>query len=325
MGEQLFLERFLWFHDQVCRKRYPNATKLSEEFEISSKTAQRSIEYFRDRLQVPLQFDRSQKGYLYTDPTFQLPGTRISEKELLALLISQKLISEASTGTLGDELKHISKRLNLLLTDKLSGYASPEDVFSFRWKAITPTDPQIFMTVTSALLQRNLLTFCYQPPTLNSGEIRTVEPHHMVNYMGNWYLIAFCHLRNDWRNFLLGRMTECQRKTKDFETRSQNLWQPYLLDTFGIFQSKENFDVKLRFTPQRSLLVKNEMWHEKQTVCVDDHGSLYMTVPTSHEAEIMMEILKHGSQVEVLEPEWLRNKVVKEIKESLKNYEKNCH
>lgn len=320
MGEQIFLERFIWFDDQVRRMHYPNTAKLSEECEISPKTAQRSIDYFRDRLQAPLQYDYHKKGYIYTDPTFQLPGTRISEKELLALLISQKLISEASTGTLGDELKHISKRLNLLFTDKLSGYASPEDVFSFRWKAITPTDPQIFMTVTSALLQRNLLTFCYQTPTLNSGEIRTVEPHHMVNYMGNWYLIAFCHLRNDWRNFLLGRMTECQRRTKAFETRPQDQWQPYLLDTFGIFQSKDNFNVKLRFTPTRYLLVKNELWHEKQTAYIDDKGFYCLTIPASHEAEIMMEILKHGSQVEVLEPEWLQKKIVREIRESLENY-----
>ena len=34
----------------------------------------------------------------------------------------------------------------------------------------------------------------------------------------------------------------------------------------------------------------------------------------------MMEILKHGSQVEVLEPKWLRDKVVKEIKAAVKIY-----
>ena len=44
------------------------------------------------------------------------------------------------------------------------------------------------------------------------------------------------------------------------------------------------------------------------------------TNPASHEAEIMMEILKHGSHVEVLEPEWLREKVVKEMKEAVNKY-----
>ncbi len=322
MGDQIFLERFLWFDDQIHRNRYPNTTSLSEEFEISPKTAQRSIDYFRDRLLAPLEYNYLNKGYVYSDPTFQLPGTHISEKELLALLISQKLISEASAGTLGEELTHISKRLNLLLTDKLSGYANPKDVFSFRWKTITPTDPQHFMIITSALLQRKLLTFCYQTPTLNSHEIRTVEPHHMVNYMGNWHLIAFCHLRNAWRYFLLGRMTECQKLTETFLPRHHDQWQPGLLDTFGIFQGQEKFDVKLRFTSTRSLMIKNEIWHENQTASVDDEGFYYLTIPASHEAEIMMEILKHGSHVEVLEPEWLREKIAREIRDAQRIYDK---
>jgi len=94
MGDQLFLERFIWFDSKVRGNRYPNAFKLAEEFEVSQKTAQRSIEYFRDRLLAPLQYDYAKRGYFYEDPDFQLPLTRISEEELLALLISRKLISK---------------------------------------------------------------------------------------------------------------------------------------------------------------------------------------------------------------------------------------
>ena len=58
---------------------------MGEHFEIAPKTAQRSIDHFRDRLQAPFEYDQSRKGYYYTDPTFQLPVIRISEGELLAL------------------------------------------------------------------------------------------------------------------------------------------------------------------------------------------------------------------------------------------------
>lgn len=112
-------------------------------------------------------------------------------------------------------------------------------------------------------------------------------------------------------------------KTRTFETRPKNQWQPDLLDTLGIFQGREKFDVKLRFTPTRSIVVKNEMWHENQRAYVDDQGFYNLTIPASNETEVMMEILKHGSQVEVLEPAWLRKKVAIEIRESLKNYEEH--
>ena len=179
MADQLFLERFVWFDNEIRRQRYPNASNLADQFEITIKTAQRSIEYFRDRLLVPLEYDFFKKGYHYTDPAFQLPVTRISEEELLALLISQKLITEASAGSLGDELGRVSKRLGSLLAANLPGKAHPEDAFSFRWKNINRADPQIFKVVTSALLQGRLLTFSYQPPSKEIGIQRTVEPHHM--------------------------------------------------------------------------------------------------------------------------------------------------
>lgn len=143
----------------------------------------------------------------------------------------------------------------------------------------------------------------------------------MVNYMGNWHLIAYCHLRREWRDFLLGRMTNCHMTATPFQIRPKDAWQPLLQDTFGIFQGKRKFNVVLRFTPERSRWVKDEVWHEAQSEVVEADGALIRTLPASHEAEIMMEILKHGSQVEVLEPDWLREMVREEIRASAKNYQ----
>jgi len=321
MGDQLYLERFVWFDNEARRERYPNASKLGVHFEIAPKTAQRSIDHFRDRLQAPLEYDLSHKGYYYTDPTFQLPVIRISEEELLALLISRKLITEASAGSLADELGSVSQRLGSLLAANLPGRAKPEDAFSFRWKNISPTDPQTFKIVTSALLQGKLLTFCYYSPTSSKCTMRSVEPHHMVNYMGNWHLISYCHLRNDWRDFVLGRMTLCSVEGTAFQIREKEEWQPFLQNTFGIFQNHHSFNVVLRFTPERSRWIRGEMWHEAQSEVVQDDGSLVLTIPVPHDQEILMEILKHGSHVEVLEPVWLREKVVKELKGAVYIYE----
>lgn len=320
MGDQIFLERFVWFDNEVRRQRYPNASRLAENFEITVKTAQRSIEYFRARLIAPLEYDFLKKGYHYTDPAFQLPVLQISQEELLALLISRKLITEASAGFLGDELARVSKRLGSLLAANLPGRAHPEEAFSFRWRNITPSDPITFKVVTSALLQGRLLTFCYHASSAAKEVMRTVEPHHIVNYMGNWHLIAFCHLRNDWRDFLLGRMINCRIEDQEFMIRNRDEWQPFLQNTFGIYQNRSSFDVVLRFTPKRSLWVREEVWHEGQTEYFQEDGSLVRTIPVSHEAEIMMEVLKHGSQVQVLEPAWFREMVVKEIKTAIKNY-----
>jgi hypothetical protein len=76
MGDQLYLERFVWFDHEARKERYPNASKLVEKFELSVKSAQRTIDYFCDRLRAPLEYESSHKGYYYIAPTFQLPVIR---------------------------------------------------------------------------------------------------------------------------------------------------------------------------------------------------------------------------------------------------------
>jgi predicted DNA-binding transcriptional regulator YafY len=62
MGIKNIYERFVWFDDQARARKFPNATSLAEKFEISTKTAQRDIDFMRDRLLCPLNYDPSKKG-----------------------------------------------------------------------------------------------------------------------------------------------------------------------------------------------------------------------------------------------------------------------
>lgn len=103
-----------------------------------------------------------------------------------------------------------------------------------------------------------------------------------------------------------------------FDTKAE--WKPFLTNTFGIFQNRESFPVVLRFSPVRSRWIRGQVWHRDQKTEEIPNGALKLTIPVSHEAEILMEILRHGSQVEVLEPKWLRIKVKKEIKKMTKKY-----
>lgn len=320
MGEQILLERFFWFHQQAKHERFPNASKLAQRFECSVRTAQRDIEYFRCRLHAPLEYEAARRGFYYADPDFQLPMLSLNEKELLALLVSKKLLTDAAAGPLGDELGHIVKKLGAVLAGNVPGRVDPDQAFSFRSTEFTPVEPLLFGCVSNALLLSRLLTFNYYSPAGHQSTARTVEPHHLVNYMGTWHLIAFCRLRRDWRDFLLSRISACRVSGEEFVPHPEAAWKPLLTDTFGIFQNRESFPVVLRFAPIRSRWVRGQIWHTDQKAEELPDGSLQLTISVSHEAEIIMEILKHGSQVEVLAPEWLRKKVGAEIEKMAKNY-----
>jgi predicted DNA-binding transcriptional regulator YafY len=319
MGEQIFLERFLWFDQQLRQSLYPNAAHLAERFEISAKTAQRSIEYFRDRLQAPLEYDPLHRGYYYrTD--FELPAARISAGELGALLISRRLLADASAGHLEGELSSVVNKLGGILSRHLPGTLAPDDAFSFRWNQFVPTKNDDFQRVCQSLLGARTLTFDYQSPAQPQAARRTVEPHHLVNYLGTWHLIAYCRLRQDWRDFVLPRMAALIVASDTFSHRPRADWEPLLTGTFGIFQNRDSFSVTLRFTPERSRLVKGQIWHPDQETTQGEDGALLLTLPASHPAEILMSILGHGAEVEVLAPVWLREQVAVEIKRMGQRY-----
>lgn len=95
MSDRLKYERFLWFHNQTKAKKYPNSCQLAENFEMSKRTGQRDIEFFRDRFNAPLEYDYSRRGYHYTNDSYELPALWISESNILALSLAVRLASTA--------------------------------------------------------------------------------------------------------------------------------------------------------------------------------------------------------------------------------------
>ena len=75
------MHRILWIDSEIRSNKYPNARKLSEEFEISERQAQRDIEYLRNSLGAPLIYDARQYGYSYEDKTYVLPQIYMTEEQ----------------------------------------------------------------------------------------------------------------------------------------------------------------------------------------------------------------------------------------------------
>src|SRR5262245_14840189 len=93
-----YLERIVWLHYQLLAGSYPKARTIAERFEVSEKTAYRTIDFMRDRFHAPIDYSREHQGYYYTEPTFSLPLINLTEGEMLALLLAERMAS-AYRGT----------------------------------------------------------------------------------------------------------------------------------------------------------------------------------------------------------------------------------
>jgi len=320
MGTKNIYERFVWFDDQVRAGKYPNATTLADRFEISAKTAQRDIDFMRDRLLCPLDYDSSQKGYSYDDETFSLPMVYLSSEEFSSLLIARKMLQDIRGGAIGDEISSVVDKITNILKKHAVAADQIDAAFSFQLIEYAPTPEEVFKAVLEGCLKKKCLSFTYYSPATEEKSERTVEPYHLFNYMGTWHTIGYCHLRKEIRDFALSRISETKVLTEPFKIPADFDFKKYFLSTFGLYKGKSKKEVTLRFTLEKSKWIKDQIWHKDQKAKYLKNGSLELSFPVSDFSEIKREILKHGDDVEVIKPKPLRDLIKAEAEKIVKIY-----
>ena len=312
MGEHLTYERYLWFDRQIREGRYPNATSLVRQFEISERTASRTIDFMRTMLDAPLEYDSTRKGFTYSDTAFSLPAFQVSQEELLAILVAKTLLSGSAGGAISRAISRFGHKL--FASTSAVGLTEPfvDQAFSSVWHGYSPGQDQTFQVLVAALLARHSVSFRYHSPQGEAQTCRTVYPHHLQHYMGSWILLAWCTLRHQWRRFYLARMEEPAVTGESFTPQPQESWRHLLHDAFGIFQGEETFAVTLRFSPERARWIREQHWHPQQEMTLADDGSLLLRLPMADLREIKLKVLQFGAGVEVLEPETLRTEIRRE-------------
>jgi predicted DNA-binding transcriptional regulator YafY len=274
----------------------------------------------RDRLLCPLDYDSSHKGYYYDDETFSLPMVYLSSEELSALLIARKMLQDISGGSIGGEISSIVDKITNILKKHSVVADQIDDAFSFQLIEYSPAPEAVFKAVLEGCLKKKCLSFTYYSPAAEEKRERTVEPYHLLNYMGTWHLIGHCHLRDEIRDFALSRISETKVLSKSFKTPADFDFKKYFLSTFGLYKGKSTKEVTLRFTPEKSKWIKDQIWHKDQKVKLLKDGSLEISFPVSDFSEIKREILKHGDAVEVIKPKNLRNLIKAEAEKIAKIY-----
>jgi len=320
MGNRhLIFERYLWFHAEIKKGRYPNAPKLAKKYGITERTAARNIAFMRDFLEAPLRYVPARRGYTY-DTEFSLPDLPISQAELLAVLLAQNLITSTDTGYIGKAIKKFGRKLFQRNSHMGISQASLEQRFSASWHGYSPCNSRIFQKVVLGLLTDRCLQLAYLSPLRNRRTERVIEPYHLRHYMGSWVLLAWCRLRNDWRQFYLARMVQLELLNDSFVRKPPSEWRPLLENAFGIFQGHGLFRVKIRFTPYMARWVRNQVWHPDQQKEELEDGGMILTIPAADLREIKMQVMRFGAEAQVLEPEALRCLIHDEIQKMAIKY-----
>jgi predicted DNA-binding transcriptional regulator YafY len=321
MGDRLKYERFLWFHGRVKARTYPNARTLADEFELSCRTAQRDIEFMRDRMRAPLHYSSEHKGYAYTDSSFELPRLRLTEENIIAIALAVRLASslpdagmKQSLCSFLDDLLGRTARPGLCSTDVA-------ELISVKNIEYSEVSAPYFPGIAEALLKNLPLEIRYSSPHKKETTTRIILPLHLLLYMGSWHLIAWCSLKKGFRDFVVSRIGAVAPHVGALAL-PKNLpsVKEYVRKNFGIMQGEKGMTVKLRFSPAVAAWVREQVWHPAQKSTFGKDGSLTLGFPVADFREIRRRILFYGADAKVLSPKALALDLKQEIKRMGKVY-----
>lgn len=86
--------RLLELDKRIRQGLYPNCLNFSADWEVSQKTVQRDIDFLRDSLNAPIDYDREKKGFYYTTTQWFMPSISVSEGDLVAILVAEKALEQ---------------------------------------------------------------------------------------------------------------------------------------------------------------------------------------------------------------------------------------
>jgi len=315
MSKKLAYERYHWFYGQVKSRRFPNAKKLSEEFEISQKQAQREIEFMRDRLDAPLVYHPENKGYEFEDDSYELPPIWFHEDELLALCLAMRLASTLPDRKLkGSLYELLEKFLSFRFLDSPPSLENIREKVSVKNVEYYKVDETIFHKVMDSLFGDEPIRISYYTPHKDEATKRIIRPLHLVCYMGSWHLIAFCTLKKELRDFSLSRIHSIEPISRPIKLPDHlPPIKDYIRKNFGLMAGDKSIEVCLKFAPDVSNWISEQVWYSGQEVSLNKDGSICLKFPVADFREIRREILRYGASVEVLSPPELREEIKNEI------------
>ena len=319
-------ERFYTI-DRLLRSHQGTTLRgMMEEMEVSRATVRRDLEYMRDRLAAPILWDNETRCYRYEsdaagEDRYALPGLWFNASEVHALLTMEHLLSSLQPGLLEPHIEPLRSRIRRLLD---TGDHPAEEVtrrIRVLHMAARQADSEVFGVISHALLRRQRLEL--EHLNRRTGEVtrRTVSPQRLAHYRDNWYLDSWCHLRKGLRSFAVDAIQAAESVEQPKAKDVTELELEKVLGTgYGIFAGEHTKEAVLRFSAEAARWVAREKWHSRQKGEFNEDGSYTLTIPYADETELVMDIMRHGADVEVLAPDTLRQVVHRRLGDATSQY-----
>ena len=316
------IDRLYSYKSLFLKRRLISQSEILSSLEISTATFKRDLSKLRDRLNLPIIYDRTLRGYRLDKDTSPngFSSAIFSKEEILVFSTIQYILTQFEPHLFNSALKPLKTKIEFMLNDIGLTESDVMSRIKFLYSRKRTLNYDIFERLLSASFNRKKVSIRYLDSQSNITIERTISPQQLIYYKDNWYIDAWCHFRNDVRTFALDAIEACTIVNES--VKELNIAENKRMDRvdYGIFIGRVQQWAKIKINSKSASWVIREEWHPDQKTHMGSDGWLTLEIPYSDSREILAEILKLGNNAMVLEPKELKNSHVENLQLTLANY-----
>ena len=284
----------------LLEKRAMTAKELAEHFEISTRTVYRDIDILSSS-GIPIYFQSGKSGGIKLMDNYIINKSLFSKKEQNEILYALQSLKAANYS--GND-KTLSK-LSAIFNKKVDSWIKID------FSRYGCDDSTLFENIKEAILTRQTIKFTYYN-TKGENSDRTVDPLNLWFKEKAWYLFAYCHEKNDIRQFKITRIKNLTLTDKYFEKT---------IEDFKINNSKNPIKyVKITVEIDKSQAYRVYDEFSEKNINKLENGNFEVIMENPENEWIYGYLLSFGEYLKVKKPERIKMILLEKIKQMRKNY-----
>lgn len=250
----------------------------------------------------------------------QLPEINFNYNQAFTLMIA---LSELKRYTqFGGELDEVKEKLESILPEELLNIAKKIE----NRVGIYPSRPEIaaeisdkMMPLISSLINNRRIEIKYYSFSSDETKKRKVDPYGIFFRRRDWYLVGYCHLREDLRTFRFSRILDWEHINQYFELPADFDLDTYVTECWELMRS-EAAKIKVKFSSSVAQLILETKFNKQEEKKELSDGSVLYSVEVKGWKEVFFWILSFGGDAEIISPDWLKDKASEEAEKMLEKY-----